>query len=692
MKQTKIDNILKILVVMLAFVIPISTSLSSIVLVLFLICWPLAGNLKTRLMQIMTPPIAHATLLFFGLCIIGTLYAGYTGDYIPWQDRVHSLGKEAKFLVILLCLPVLQNPKIRQYAFWSFIAAVSLTLLLGYIRHYTSISIPGSSRFASPYVFRDSVHTSFILSFTLYISAHYLITRQHRDNLPRMAQLLLYAVIASSIIFLFFMGHGRAGYFIFIALSILLTIQLYQQNQIRVKSILFSISLLITLIVSANVYSPKFQSRVAAIKTNILQYQAGDTATSLGCRLEFIKNSLVLIQAHPIIGYGTGSFKSVYKNFAETHQQQVSDNPHNEYLRLVFQLGFMGCLFLAYWLLVALKERHKLPQFEKNCAEGMLLAMGIGCLANSWITDFTSGYLFVYWMAFAFSAGFPQKRPEKLSIIVTTYNWPEALRTVLESLIAQKSPIPYEIIIADDGSREETSVLIKSYQEKCLLQMKQDNAVSIKHIWHKDEGFRAAAIRNKAIAAASGDYIIFLDGDSVPRANFLKRQINLAENGYFVVGNRILLSKLFTEVVLATQSPIHTWPLSKWLSLRLQGSCNRLSSLFSIPLGLFRFTKTTHWKGAKGCNLAVWKADLFKVNGWDEQFSGWGYEDSDLVIRLIRAAVKRKEGRYLVPIIHLWHKENDRSFEPQNWSKLQESFTNSSFLANIGLKENNGIS
>ncbi len=166
----------------------------------------------------------------------------------------------------------------------------------------------------------------------------------------------------------------------------------------------------------------------------------------------------------------------------------------------------------------------------------------------------------------------------------------------------------------------------------------------------------------------------------------------MAEPGYFVVGNRILLSRIFTEVLLAAQSPIHNWPLSKWLQLRLKGSCNRLSSLFSIPLGLLRFTKTKQWKGAKGCNLAIWKQDLFCVNGWDEQFSGWGYEDSDLVIRLIRAGVKRKEGRYLVPIIHLWHKENDRSLEPQNWSKLQESFTTSNFLANIGLKENNGIS
>jgi glycosyltransferase involved in cell wall biosynthesis len=231
-------------------------------------------------------------------------------------------------------------------------------------------------------------------------------------------------------------------------------------------------------------------------------------------------------------------------------------------------------------------------------------------------------------------------------------------------LLAQHAAGAFEIIIADDGSREETA--------QCIKRLQQTTSIPIKHIWQPDEGFRAAAIRNKAILAATGDYIVFLDGDCIPRKNFIAEHRALAQANTFLAGNRILLTQAFTAQVLGQSLLIHKWTFREWLIPRLSGDCNRILPLLSLPrCSTLRLCRPKRWKGAKGCNLGVWKADLINVNGWEEEFTGWGYEDSDLVMRLLRAGVKRKAGHYRVPVIHLWHAENDRARERENWALLE---------------------
>lgn len=265
----------------------------------------------------------------------------------------------------------------------------------------------------------------------------------------------------------------------------------------------------------------------------------------------------------------------------------------------------------------------------------------------------------------------------KLSIIVTTYNWPYALRLVLNSLINQKTDCPFEIIIADDGSKEETAELIRFFKER--------TSIPLLHIWQSDNGFRVSTIRNKAIIAANGDYIVFLDGDCIPRQDFVKRHMNLAEHGCFVVGNRVLLNQTFTLTALSEVIPLHQWNFWQWSFARLKGYCNRL--LPFLTLFPFSVRSSKRWKGAKGCNLGVWRYDLFKINGWEEKFSGWGYEDSDLVIRLLRIGLKRKSGRFQVPVIHLWHPENDRSRAQENKSMLKSRQTDLLMSAELGLNQ-----
>jgi glycosyltransferase involved in cell wall biosynthesis len=262
-----------------------------------------------------------------------------------------------------------------------------------------------------------------------------------------------------------------------------------------------------------------------------------------------------------------------------------------------------------------------------------------------------------------------------LSVIVTTYNWPQALNLVLQALQAQ-TDTNFEIIIADDGSGSATKKLITTAQAT--------SKVPIQHVWQEDLGFRAARCRNQAILHAKGEYIIFLDGDCVVLPDFVANHRTLAEAGYFVAGNRVLLSPAYTDLVVTQQLPIFRFSLSKLWACWRKNYLNRFLPLISLPWWP-RKLHPNKWQGAKGCNLAAFKTDLLSVNGWDESFTGWGYEDSDLVVRLINSGVKRKEGRFKVPVLHLWHKENPRDSERQNFSLLQDIIASHRINAILGL-------
>jgi len=259
---------------------------------------------------------------------------------------------------------------------------------------------------------------------------------------------------------------------------------------------------------------------------------------------------------------------------------------------------------------------------------------------------------------------------KRISVIVTTYNWPEALKLCLDSLYAQTDR-DFEILIADDGSRPENLEKARRYCAKAQ--------VPVDYVHHEDNGFRAGTIRNKAAALSRGDYLLFVDGDCLLRPDFISKHRQLAEAGHFVPGNRILLSQTFTAEVLDKALRLY---LRNWLDfclLRLQGKINRVLPLLQLPLGPLRLLQPQKWEKAMTCNLAVWKNDFIAVNGFDELFEGWGYEDSDLVIRLIHAGIRRKEGRFAAPVLHLWHPQHDKSRQDINYQRLMERLARQEF-------------
>lgn len=234
--------------------------------------------------------------------------------------------------------------------------------------------------------------------------------------------------------------------------------------------------------------------------------------------------------------------------------------------------------------------------------------------------------------------------PAMISVIVSTYNRPDALGKVIESLLRQDD-LDYEIIIADDGSKKDTTYLIENFS--------LNQRINISHVWHDDIGFRLSKIRNTAITKAKGEYVIFLDGDCIVQPDFIRRHRELAEHKYVVTGGRILMNKDLTIDVLNAKSFNFK---HKSLSLFFNGKINKFVSLyFKIPDNFLRKYNTFAWKRIKGCNLAVWKIDALKIKGFDEKITGWGHEDADFVFRLFKNGINRKSGSFATEVLHLWH-------------------------------------
>jgi glycosyltransferase involved in cell wall biosynthesis len=263
-----------------------------------------------------------------------------------------------------------------------------------------------------------------------------------------------------------------------------------------------------------------------------------------------------------------------------------------------------------------------------------------------------------------------------ISVIVATYNREDALGAVLRSLSRQTEE-RFEVIVADDGSRPATAAVIAAW----TLRM----PVPLKHVWHEDRGFRLAEIRNRAIRASAGAYCIFLDGDCMARPDYVAAHRRLAEPGFFVTGNRVLLSPALSERVLAGGLEPESWGLWRYLAQRRRGDVNRVAPLLGLPLGPWRKLRGRRWQGARACNVACFRDDLDRVDGFDAAFTGWGREDSDLFVRLIRSGVRRKDGRFATGVLHLWHPESEPSRLSVNQAKLDHTLGTDRLRASHGL-------
>lgn len=236
------------------------------------------------------------------------------------------------------------------------------------------------------------------------------------------------------------------------------------------------------------------------------------------------------------------------------------------------------------------------------------------------------------------------KKLPTCSLITPTYNWTEALELLLTSVLKQ-SVLPNEVIIADDGSRENTTQLVKLFQKTF--------PIPLIHIWHEDIKNRKPRIMNQAIAIAKHDYIIEIDGDIIMNKFFVKDHLTFAKKGQYLFGSRVniqekLLPELFSKKIIDFNL------FSKGIKKR--------DRTIRIPF-LMNFAKSVDKRSRKlrGCNMSFWKEDFIKINGFNEDLVGWGIDDSEMVQRLHNIDILGKRLKFAGIAYHIYHKEQSKS-------------------------------
>ena len=256
----------------------------------------------------------------------------------------------------------------------------------------------------------------------------------------------------------------------------------------------------------------------------------------------------------------------------------------------------------------------------------------------------------------------------KISLIITTYNWKKALRLSLASALDQ-TRLPDQIIVADDGSSDGTAEMVKEITAK--------SRVPLFYSWQEDKGFRAARSRNKAIAKAIGDYIIMIDGDIILAENFVEDHLGFARKNSFVQGSRALLNDRKTATLLAAGSID--------VSIFDPGVENRKNCLRSALLASLFSWESDKTTGIRTCNFAFWREDSETVNGFNEDFVGWGREDSEFAIRLMNSGVKRRNLRFKGLAYHLYHRPNSRESLAINDTILEHALAKKTTWCEKGL-------
>ncbi|HNX66779.1 MAG TPA: glycosyltransferase family 2 protein [Bacteroidales bacterium] len=231
-----------------------------------------------------------------------------------------------------------------------------------------------------------------------------------------------------------------------------------------------------------------------------------------------------------------------------------------------------------------------------------------------------------------------------IGVIISTYNNPTWLQKVLWGYTCQ-TVMPDEIIIADDGSRDETRKLIDSFRDR----------LPVKHVWHPDNGFQKCRILNMAILEATSDYLIFTDQDCIPRNDFVEVHLKYAQKGYLLSGGYVRLpmelsKNIIEEDIRSGNAFSLRWSLKGGLPLNFK--CTKLikSKVFTQLMNFITPTRAT-WNG---CNSSGWKADMLTINGFNEEMQ-YGGQDREFGERLVNLGLKSKQIRYSAILLHLDH-------------------------------------
>ncbi|MEI8361608.1 MAG: O-antigen ligase family protein [Betaproteobacteria bacterium] len=385
--------------ILLGFSLPIATGLDSVLLGLLLITSLTSWNIQyPKIIKVNL--VANLALLLFCILFIGCFYGA--------TDLSHSfkiLTKYDDLILIALMLPIFTQPKLRSYGQYAFMIAMAITLMLSYLIWLGAFQ--HTSLFAgrlpdNPVVFKLHITHGILMGFAAFMFAVYAI-----QNEGKWRWLMLIASILA-VCNVLLMTQGRTGYMVIIALSIYLIFALF-----NLRNIIFSLGLLIAASSVIYISSPKIQSRITLTMHEFQTWQpiqGNNEASSIGTRMDYYTNTIKIIRKSPLQGVGTGGFEVAYSKEIEGTAMAPSNNPHNQFLLFLAQIGIIGLSAFLFLLWVAWRSAPKLPTAtDTMLARGVLITIVTGCLFNSLLLDHTEGLFFAWFCGLLF-AGLPSNK------------------------------------------------------------------------------------------------------------------------------------------------------------------------------------------------------------------------------------------------------------------------------------------
>lgn len=364
--------------VLTGFFIPISITAMDVFMAAAAICAILSGHFRENYYDLKRNPIVLSLLAFVLITIIAL-----TWSIAPWGDRLSALHKYSKLLYVPLLLPLCREEKWRDRTILGFLLGMLITVVISYLKALWNLPIPPYPDIPS-FVFYTHIETGYLVAFATYLFAYYAWKKpKYRWICWLLVGLFTYQE--------FFINDGRTGWVAYLALLLL-----YAVHRIGWKGLVYGVLGAILLMISAYSISPTFKNTfIQSIESVEQYYHGGYINTSLGYRLSFIKLSWGLIKERPILGYGTGSFATAYRQSGGVEGwKRTLPTPHNEYLMVMVEFGLVGlfALFIIFYSL--LKYSFKLGDMM-YLAQALLLAFMISCCYNAFLYLTVSGHFFV---------------------------------------------------------------------------------------------------------------------------------------------------------------------------------------------------------------------------------------------------------------------------------------------------------
>jgi O-antigen ligase len=365
--------------------IPISVALDNVLSVLVLLAWLASARLGEKLAGLRANPAALAALAFLGLLVAGLAWG--PGSL---ADGLHYLSKYRDLLLVALLGAFITSEGDRTRALDAFLAAMAITVVLSYAIRLGvwPVDNPPARYPGNPTVFKTHITHNLLMAIAASLAAD----RALRAG--RRGWRIVYAAGAALAACNVFMVQGRSGYLVFAVLALYLAFAHWRWRGLGAALVAGSLMVVISYLA----YAPLFD-RGADAAVELRDWQAGRANdTSTGFRMNYYKTTIAIVRDHPLLGVGTGGFVHAYRGKIAGTGLPETSNPHNQYLLTAAQLGVLGLLALVALFVVMWRQAGALEPPTRVAARGLVLAIAVGSLLNSFLIDHTEGLLFA-WMA-----------------------------------------------------------------------------------------------------------------------------------------------------------------------------------------------------------------------------------------------------------------------------------------------------